>query len=161
VRSPAIAGFEASDELTCQTRGNANKKRIERKQEGDWRMKKIFLVVAGVIQVLIAVLHVAIIWGIAADASLTDKVKDGAQIFNAAVLTTVLFFAYVSLFRRRDLLGTSLGRAVCVFIAVFYCQRAVVDAVLSGIEPIGLSLLLLVSALYVVAALPERAPRSA
>jgi hypothetical protein len=116
-------------------------------------MKNIFLIIAGVIQVLVAVLHVAIFRGIAVDAGLADKVKEGAQIFNAAVLTTVLFFAYVSLFRRRDLLGTSLGRAVCIFIAIFYCQRAVVEAILRGIEPIGFSLLLLVSALYIVAAL--------
>ncbi len=49
------------------------------------------------------------------------------ELIHAAVLTAVLFFAYVSFFRRRELIETVFGRAVGWFIAVFYVQRGLTE----------------------------------
>ena len=119
-------------------------------------MKSKLLIAGGVIQVLIVILHIGIFFGIASSAELGANTKVTSHIFNAAVTITVLFFAYVSLFRREDLLNTGFGRMVCWFIAVFYLQRGLVEAFLRGIDPVNIVLCLAIAALYILAALPSK-----
>lgn len=119
-------------------------------------MKSILLIIGGVIQVLILALHIAIFFGIASAESMGADMKVTAHIFNAAVTVTVFFFAYVSLFRRQDLLGTSFGRIVSWFIAVFYLQRGLVEVFLRGFEFLNIVICVVITALYVIVAWPER-----
>lgn len=127
------------------------------------KTKSILLLIGGIVQALIVALHVTMAFGIQgqpAPSGLTPEtwtgLKASMQVFNATVLTAVLCFAYVSLFKRAELLSTSLGRTVCAFIALLYLQRVVVAAVLRGFDP-GFGLLLLgLAAVYAFAALPAR-----
>jgi hypothetical protein len=120
-------------------------------------VKSILLVIGGVIQILIIALHISIYFGIASSPDLAASTKVSLHIFNSAVLATVVFFATVSLFRRRDLLGTNLGRIVSWFIAVFYLQRGFVELFLRGFNPVTLGLSIIIAALYAVAAIPPKA----
>jgi hypothetical protein len=120
-------------------------------------VKSILLIIGGVIQILILALHISIFYGIAVYSGLPANAQVTAYIFNAAVTVTVIFFAYVSLFRRQDLLGASLGRIVLWFIAAFYLQRGVVELFLRGFNPVHLGLSVAIAALYIIAAIPPKA----
>jgi len=123
-------------------------------------MVRILLLLGGVIQVLIAALHVAMFFGIAGS-NMPPGVKQTAYLFNGCVLTMVLFFAYVSLLRRDDLLHTPLGRWTCVFIAALYLQRGVVEVIVRGLDLPYFALFCGLTALYSIAAFwPGRAPVS-
>ncbi len=115
-------------------------------------MKSKLLIVGGVIQILIAMLHVGIFFGISASSQLSANDKITSHIFNAAVLTTVLFFAYASLFQRKDLTKNVLGIAVFAFIAFFYLQRGLVELFLRGMDPVNLSLSLIIAGIYAIVA---------
>jgi hypothetical protein len=120
-------------------------------------LRSVLLVVGGVVQILVMLMHVAMFFGIASSPELGQRVKETLHIFNATVAVTVAFLAYVSLFRRKDLLGTGLGRAVCFFAALVYVQRGLVEVVLRGFgDPVWLILFCAIAALYVIAALPSR-----
>lgn len=129
------------------------------------KIRSILLLAGGLVQALIVALHVGLAVGLqrgAAPAGVAAEVwptlKASQHIFNAAVATAVLGFACMSLFHRTELLTTRLGRTVCVFIALFYLQRAGVAGVLRGFEP-GFGILLVgLAAVYVVAAVPRRHP---
>ncbi len=119
-------------------------------------MRRILLAVGGVMQVLIALLHVTMFRGIALS-RLPADFKVTAQIFNAAVLTTVLFFAYVSFFEVRSLTQRRFGRAVLLFVAIFYLQRALVPLFLRGPElSLTLVVCLALALLYGLVAIPSR-----
>jgi hypothetical protein len=120
-------------------------------------VKSILLIIGGVIQVLIVALHIGIFYGIAVHSGLPANAQVTVHIFNAAVTVTVIFFAYVSLVRRNELIGTNLGRIVMWFIAVFYLQRGFVELFLRGFNPVNLGLSIIIAALYAVAAIPPKA----
>jgi hypothetical protein len=115
---------------------------------GSAKIGPALLFIGGVFQALAVALHVVMFFGISKSPEATRPLL---YIFNGAVLATVIFFAYVSFFRRRELIQTGLGRATCLFIGVFYLQRGLVEVVASGLNPASLSLLCLVAALYVIA----------
>jgi len=119
-------------------------------------MKSIFLTIGGVFQILLVVLHIFIFFGIASSTELGTDTKVSSHIFNAAVTVTVMFFAYISLLRKQDLLNTGFGRIVCWFIAIFYLQRGFVEALLRGFDIVNLGLCLVIAALYIIAVLPSK-----
>lgn len=119
-------------------------------------MKLKLLTIAGVIQVLFVLLHLSIIYSITQNPNLDADTKIMAQIFNAAVTITVIFFAFVSLLRRHDMLNTNFGRIVSGFIALFYFQRVVVEAFLREINLALSGIILLVAVLYAIVAFPSK-----
>jgi hypothetical protein len=119
-------------------------------------VKRVLLVIGGIVQVLIVALHVTMFFGLARTKEIPAGLKPTLYIFNAAVLTTVLFFAYVSFFRRRELIETTFGRAVVWFIAVFYLQRGLTEVLVSGLHPTMVGMMLAIAALYAVVAVPSR-----
>jgi hypothetical protein len=121
-------------------------------------MGSTLLTIGGVVQLLILALHLAMFFGFASAATLPADVKPTLHIFNAAVTTLVAFVAYVSFFRKRELLTTGLGRAVCLFVAVFYLQRAVVEVVVRAFDPVFFPILCAIAAIYAVAAFAPARP---
>jgi cytochrome bd-type quinol oxidase subunit 2 len=120
-------------------------------------LRSVLLIVGGVVQILVTAMHVAMFFAIASSPDLAQRVKETLYIFNAFCVVTVAFFAYVSLLRRRDLLGTGLGRAVSVFIALVYLQRGLVEIIVRGFgDPLWLVLFCAIAALYAVAASSPR-----
>ena len=75
---------------------------------------------------------------------------------DATVATAVLFFAYVSLFKRRELMETPLGRVVCGCVALFYLEGAVTGAVERGFDPVDLVVFSAIAFLYLFVAAPRR-----
>lgn len=127
------------------------------------KTKSVLLLIGGIVQASFVALHVAMIFGIrsrpAPDgmaAAAWSSLQQSMHVFNGTVLAAVLCFAYVSIFKRAELLSTSLGRTVCAFIALLYVQRVVVPALLRGFEPGFGSLLLALAAVYAWAAIPPR-----
>lgn len=122
-------------------------------------MRSVLLIVGGVVQILVMAMHVAMFYGIASSPDLALRVKETLYIFNAFCVVTVAFFAYVSLLRRRDLLGTALGQAVSVFIALVYVQRGLVEIIVRGFsDPLWLVLFCAIAALYAIAAWSPGSP---
>ena len=116
-------------------------------------MGRILLLVGGLVQLLIVGVHVAMIFGIQSS-DMPQAVKQTAHLFNGCVLTMVLFFAYVSLLRRTDLLTTSLGRWTCAFMSVLYLQRGVVEVIVRSLDPAYFALFIGLALLYAIAPLP-------
>ncbi len=119
-------------------------------------MKRVLLIVGGIVQVLIIALHVAMFFGLRATSQVPQDLKPLLYIFNAAVTTLVIFLAYVSFFRRSELLSTPLGRGVCWFVAAFYAQRGLTRLVVRGFDPPDLAIMLAIAAIYAIVALPAR-----
>ncbi len=115
-------------------------------------MNRVLLIAGGVFQILFVAVHIAMFFGLAKANEVPQGVKPLMHIFNAAVLAVVLFFAYISLLRRRDLAETSMGRAVCWFIALFYLQRGVVAAIVQPFNPVDFGVMMAVATIYGLAA---------
>jgi hypothetical protein len=95
-------------------------------------------------------------FGISSSSDMPTNFKISAHIFNAAVTVTVLFFAYVSLLRRKDLISTKLGHIICIFTALFYLQRGLVELFLRGFDAVTLGLCIVITAIYIIAILPPK-----
>jgi hypothetical protein len=117
-------------------------------------VKRVLLAIGGVVQILVVALHVAMFFGLARTSEIPEALKPTLYIFNATVLAAVLFLAYVSLFRRKELIETPMGHAVCWFAVLFYLQRGVTSAVVRGLQPTDFAMMLAIAALYAVAAAP-------
>ncbi|RPH31782.1 MAG: hypothetical protein EHM93_12185 [Bacteroidales bacterium] len=118
--------------------------------------KEKILTIVGVILALFVIFHIGIAYNIAISSVLTPEIKNSIQIFNAAVTFTLAFFAYVSLFKRDEMLNSKLGRFTSGFIAVFFVQRAIVDIALNGFNPFLISTLLIISIIYFYLAIPSK-----
>ncbi len=119
-------------------------------------MKSKFLTITGIIQILIALLHISIIFGITRAPELAADAKITLHLLNAAVLTTVFYFAWVSFFQRAEMLGTKFGRGLAWFIAIFYLQRGIVELFIRGFNPAMFGLAVVIAAMYIVIALPAK-----
>jgi hypothetical protein len=113
-------------------------------------MGTLLLTVGAVTQIAFGVFHVWLGRVIRVSPTLAPADRELMQIFNVAVLITVLFFAYVSLFHRVVMLSTRLGRAMLVFIAAYYVTRAGIALLVADPSLPILGLCLGVAALYVV-----------
>lgn len=120
------------------------------------KTKSVILLIGGIVQVLITILHITIFWGISSNSTLLPAVKITSHIFNAAVLTSVIFLAYVSLFRIKDLINTRIGNIICIFAAVFYLQRGFVELYLRGVNFSSLALSIIIAMLYIIPILPSK-----
>jgi hypothetical protein len=105
--------------------------------------RQALLAVGGVVQVLLAALHVTVSFGSSALSPLPENLRRSFHGFNAAVAVVVLGLAYLCLFRRKDLAETSIGRAICWFAALFHLQRAAVGLAWPGFDEPGLAWVLL------------------
>ncbi|MFZ5434286.1 MAG: hypothetical protein ACOZB3_11010 [Calditrichota bacterium] len=90
-------------------------------------MAKILLLIGGLLNALLTIFHV-LFWKLfdwpAKLMYMTPDDRALMQVFNIHGVLTIGLFTYVSLFHRRELLTTGLGRVMCIAIAVYYYVRA-------------------------------------
>jgi len=126
-------------------------------------MNKILLLIGGVINLVFSLLHLTLGKALNWNETLSCLTPDNrATIYtlNAHLAFTCLVFAYLSLFHRKDMLNTGIGRAVTAAIGLFYILRAVNQVIYNGLSApgtfFGVILFLSVSLLYVVPTLWRR-----
>lgn len=125
-------------------------------------MNKILLV-GGIINLVFGGLHLSLPKMLNWSDTLSCLTPDNRAtvfILNGSLAFVCLMFAYLSLFNRKEILGTGIGRAVTAAIGLFYILRAVTQVVYSGLSapdtPFWVILCLLVSLLYLVPAVWKR-----
>ncbi len=126
-------------------------------------MNKILLLIGGIINLLFSLLHLTLGKALNWSETLSCLTLDNrATIYtlNIHLAFTCLVFAYLSLFHRKDMLTTGIGRAITAAIGLFYILRAASQVIYNGLSapgtPFGLILFLSVSLLYVVPTLWRR-----
>jgi hypothetical protein len=74
------------------------------------------------------------------------------QMLNVGGILMVAFATVVSLFYTRDLIGTGLGKATMILIALFYASRTVEEVVLApDFSPLIFGVCLIVAIVYILA----------
>ena len=130
------------------------------------RAKALLLVAAAIITYALAAFHAAfwVVFDWPDDLGrLTFENRAIMQALNVSLIYLLAVIASVSLFRRRDLLETSLGRLFSASVAGFWVVRLAVQAVFFGFgDPLSYvmsGLFVLMAVPYVLAALPEEPGR--
>ena len=122
-------------------------------------MNKILLRVGGAINLLFVLFHLAMVKPIGEVlAPLSSDIRATVSTLNIHVAFTLLVFAYLAIFRWRDLLTTRLGNIVAIAIALFWFLRAINQAVFYGPTAPGMPLIGLCLAfglLYLIPVLRE------
>ena len=126
-------------------------------------MNKILLLIGGIINLVFSLLHLTLGKALNWSETLSCLTLDNrATIYtlNIHLAFTCLVFAYLSLFHRKDMLTTGIGRAITAAIGLFYILRAVNQVIYNGLSapgtPFGVILFLSISLLYVVPTLWRR-----
>jgi len=126
-------------------------------------MNKILLIIGGILNLFFSLLHLTLSKALNWNETLSCLTPDNqatVYILNAHLAFTCLVFAYLSLFHRKDLLTTGIGRAVTAAIGLFYVLRAINQVVYYGLSApgtlFGVVVFLLVSLFYVVPTLSKR-----
>ncbi len=105
-------------------------------------MNKILLQTGGAISLLFVVLHLGMAQPIAkALASSSPEIRATVSTLNTQVALALLIFAYLAIFRWRDLLTTRLGNLVAIAISLFWFMRAVDQVVFYGPTAAGVPLI--------------------
>ena len=123
-------------------------------------MNKTLLMIGGLVNLLFGLMHLnlgkALNWSETLGC-LTPDNRATIYTLNVHLAFTCLVFAYLSLFRRKEMLTTGIGRSVTAAIGLFYILRAVNQVIYNGLSApgtlFGVVLFLLVSLFYVVPAL--------
>jgi len=126
-------------------------------------MNRKFLLIGGLVNLLIALMHLtlgqALDWRESLGCLSLDN-RATMYTLNVHVAFTCLIFAYLSLFHRKDLLSTNTGRAVTAAFGIFWILRAANQAIFYGLSapdtPFWVIFCLLVSLFYVVPTLRKR-----
>jgi hypothetical protein len=92
-------------------------------------MSKILLVVAGIANLLFALFHIAMFWGIGHMPNVAEHIRSGMYTFNMLAVLALAFLAYALLARGKDVMTTGLGAATLAFGALVYLPRAAKDLV--------------------------------
>jgi hypothetical protein len=93
-------------------------------------MKKILLIIGGILNTTAGVFHIRMAWGIHLADSFSPGARSLMQALNAALIIVMFYFAYISFFQQRDLLSTKLGKTTLALVALVYLSRAVEEFIL-------------------------------
>lgn len=126
-------------------------------------INKILLSIGGLVNLLFSLMHLnlgkALNWSETLSCLTVDN-RATIYTLNAHLAFTCLIFAYLSLFHRKDMLVTRIGRAVTAAIGLFYILRAGNQVIYYGLSVpgalFGVILFLLVSLFYVIPVLGKR-----
>jgi hypothetical protein len=112
-------------------------------------MNKRLLFIGGILNGLFTVFHVLLGWQIHLTPGLSLQHRVLMQMLNVGGILMVAFATVVSLFYTRDLIGTGLGKATMILIALFYTSRAVEEVVLApDFSPLIFGVCLIVAIVY-------------
>lgn len=92
-------------------------------------MRKTLLIIGGIVNILFGLFYIWMGRAIHLSDSLTPGNRGLMQIFNIGTILLIFFFAYISFFCQRDLVGTKLGKTTLVLIALLYFLRAVEEPI--------------------------------
>ncbi|MBU0691856.1 hypothetical protein KKH18_08585, partial [bacterium] len=118
-------------------------------------MNRVFIIIGGILNGLLFIFHL-LFWKLfnwpEALMYMTPDDRALMQVFNIHGSITIGLFAYVSLFHRKELLTTKLGRVILAVIALFYYVHAINSIIFWNItipeELIILVLVLIIGLLY-------------
>ncbi len=126
-------------------------------------MNKILLLVGGVFNLVFGLFHLALGKALNWAETLSCLTLDNrATVYtlNIQLAFICLVFAYLSLFRRKDLLTTGIGRIVMAAMGLYYVLRAINQLVYNGLADPTTSFWLIlcgiVSLLYLIPSLMKR-----
>ena len=104
-------------------------------------MNKVLLRIGGAINLLFVAFHLAMVKPIGeALASVSPDIRATVSTINIQVAFTLLVFAYLAMFRWRDLLTTRLGNITAIAISLFWFLRAINQVVFYGLTAPGMPL---------------------
>jgi Protein of unknown function (DUF3995) len=107
-------------------------------------MSKILLRVGGLINLLFVVFHLAMVKSIGkALLPLSSDIRATVSTLNIHMVFILLVFAYLAIFRWRDLLTTRLGNIMAIAISLFWFLRAINQVVFYELTPADIPLLVL------------------
>ena len=122
-------------------------------------MNKILLRAGGAISLLFVLFHLAMVTPIGqALASVSPDIRAIVSTFNIQVAFTLLIFAYLAIFRWRDLLTTRVGNIIAIAVSLFWFLRGISQAVFYGLTPAGIPLIglcLVIGLLHLIPALRQ------
>lgn len=111
-------------------------------------MHRIMLTIGGVFQVILGVFHLGLGWKIHHWNAVPVEARVFMAMLNVAGILFIFFFAYVSFFCKKELLRTSIGRAVLALILLMYLSRAGEEIVLPGFSVLIFAVCLLITGIY-------------
>lgn len=118
-------------------------------------MSRVLLTVGGIVNVLFGLFHVFLGWQIQTVPALQPS-RGLLQALNVGGTLMILFLAYASLFQRREMLSTGLGRATQVLAILLYWTRAAEEFVLFSFTPVIFVSCLAAGGIYAAALLLGR-----
>ncbi len=122
-------------------------------------MNKFLLRFGGAINLLFVVFQLAMVQSIGeALASLSPDIRATVSTLNLNTAFILLIFAYLAIFRWRDLLTTRLGHITAIAISLFWLLRAIDQVVFYGLTALGVPMIVLslaVGLLHLVPVLRE------
>jgi hypothetical protein len=115
-------------------------------------MNKRLLLVGGSFNAFFTVFHIWLGWQIQLLPGLLPEIKALMQMLNVAGILTIAFATFASFFCVEDLVGTSLGRATIILVALFYAIRAAEEIILAPeFSPVIFGVCLVVAMIYTLA----------
>jgi hypothetical protein len=111
-------------------------------------MAQRFILLGGLLNLIFAALHVGLAVEIARMPGVSGHARGILHAVNVGLTICILFFAYVSLRHRQELLETRLGRAILLVIALVYLARAAEEVLLFSFDLSLFVASLLVGGLY-------------
>jgi hypothetical protein len=120
--------------------------------KGANNMSKRLILAGGIFNAFFTVFHIWLGWQIQMIQDLLPEYKSLMQMLNVAGTLTIAFATFASFFCMDDLLGTGLGRATIILVAIFYASRAIEEIILAPqFSPVIFGVCLVVAMIYMLA----------
>lgn len=112
-------------------------------------MRKTLFTIGGIVNILFGLFYIWMGRAIHLSDSLTPGNHGLMLIFNIGTILLIFFFAYISFFCQRDLVGTKLGKTTLVLIAMLYFLRAIEEPIFFLFSPVVMIPCFLVGGIYI------------
>ncbi len=88
------------------------------------------LLTGGIVHVIMAIFHIYLGYDIYRDGSVSRFSMGLIQALNFALTCVFFFFGYISIFHRKELVSTQIGKITMLLISVIYITRALEEFIL-------------------------------
>lgn len=114
-------------------------------------MNNRLLFVGGILNGFFTIFHIWLGWQIQMMPGLSSDHRALMQMLNVGGILILAFATFVSLWCKRDLITTGLGKTTMILIALFYASRALEEIVLApSFSPLIFGICLAVSIVYIL-----------